>query len=324
MRDGRRGRNPRRATTGSGGDHSERARTKGAPVPLQITLNGFPGPETAGILLADRLGYFADAGLDLTILEPAAPSLSITYAVGGASDIVVSQEPELVLAQDEGQPVVTFGSLLPHPSMSIIWLPDSGIDGIADLKGKTIAYPGIPFQKYFLAAVLAQAGLESADVELKAVGYGLLPALERRRADAIFGGSWNVEGAALESRGLNPVVTKVTDLGVPGFDELVFVTSRGRLAKDPDLLRAFLKAAYRGARAVKEDPAAGSKALVEESLEPASLEEVRAGVRATAPLLSESAEVDHAQAVKLVDWMYEQGMIERRVPVSEQNGGGEN
>lgn len=55
-----------------------------------------------------------------------------------------------------------------------------------------------------------------------------------------------------------------------------------------------------------------------------TLEEVRAGVRATAPLLSESAEVDHAQAVKLVDWMYEQGMIERRVPVSEQNGGGEN
>ena len=35
----------------------------------------------------------------------------------------------------------------------MIWLRGSGIESVADLKGKTIAYPGIPFQKDFLAAI---------------------------------------------------------------------------------------------------------------------------------------------------------------------------
>ena len=40
-----------------------------------------------------------------------------------------------------------------------MWLPDSGIEEISDLKGKTIAYPGVPFQKDFLEYILEGAGL---------------------------------------------------------------------------------------------------------------------------------------------------------------------
>src|SRR6476646_3244065 len=284
---------------------------------LHITLNGRPGPETSGILLADQRGYFADVGLKMTITYPQSPALPITYAASGATDVVVTQEPELVLARDEGFSLVAFGSLVPHPTMAMIWLKGSGIDSVADLKGKTIAYPGVEVQKDFLLSLLETAGLELADVKLQSVGYHLTQALERGRADAIFGGSSSVEGASLEASGLHPVIAPMTETGVPGYDELVFTTRPGLLAADPTLARRMLKAVSRGAAAVQADPAAGRKAVADSQLGSAALQDMGASAAATAPLLSGTCDIDPARVSKLVDWMHAQGMIGSEVPVSQ-------
>jgi len=285
---------------------------------LQVTLESRANPEDASILLGDRLGYFEDAGLNLYVLGPAGPSLALGYADSG-TDIILSPLPQILMAQEEGLQVEAVGSLIPDAGMSMIWLPDSGISGIADLKGKTIGTPGLSSQEGFLEFILGKAGLKLSDVKLSEVAYtdDLVSKLERGNIDAIFGGSWNVEGAALEAAGLDPVVTKATDLGIPPFDELVFVAKPGRYAKEPTLLEGFLEAAYRGAAAVKEDPVAGSEAVVDKSLEFVSPKEGEAGTKATAPLFSEAAPIDRRQAANLVDWMYAQGMIERKIPVSQ-------
>lgn len=285
---------------------------------LQLTMDSRANPEAAGVLLADRLRYFADAGLNMLILGPASPSQALGYAANG-TDIVMSPLPQLVMAQEEGLPLVAVGSVIPEATMSMIWLPESGIEGIADLKGKRIGTPGLSFQEGFLKVILAKAGLTLADVKLDEVAYGdnLVSKLRRGDLDAIFGGSWNVEGAALEADGVKPVIAKATDLGIPEFDELVFVARRGRYAKKPELLSGFLEAAYRGAAAVKEDPVAGAEAVVDKSLEFVPTREGEAGTKATAPLFSESPAIDRRQAAKLIDWMHAQGMIKRKIPVSQ-------
>ncbi len=309
---------------GCGGDEGETA--QGEPPPtserrgdlreMQMSMEGYPSPPDSGILLADRLGYFADASVNFNIIGAIRPEYSIQYAADGSSDVVVTQLPEVVRADAEGEPVVAIGSVLTEPGMAMIWLPGSGIDGIADLKGKTIAIPGAPYQEAFLARVLAGAGLTLADVKLKVVPRNSTHALTSEKADATFGASWNADGAELESRGLDPVVTKVTDLGIPPYEELVLTTRRDSFAKDPELYRRILKAVARGSVAVEEDPEAGSEAVVDRSLEYASPKPTLAGVEATAPLLSKTGEIDRAKLKGLVEWMYDEGMIERRVPVS--------
>jgi len=314
---------------GGGGDGTASGETaQGAPpltkkqkedlTELQLTFESRANPEDAGVLLGDRLGYFADTGLNMYLLGPAAPSLALGYAVE-ETDIVMSPLPQLILAREEGLPLVAIGSVIPETTMSMIWLRGSRINGIADLKGRRIGMPDLSSQKEFLAYILSKAGLTLGDVKLEGVGYAddLVSKLERGGVDAIFGGSWNVEGAALKANGQRPVVIRATQLGVPEFDELVFVSRRGRFAKKPELLRSFLKAAYRGAAAVKEDPVAGSETVVDKSLEFVSPKEGEAGTKATAPLFSESAPIDRRRAAKLVDWMYEQGMIKNRIPVSK-------
>jgi putative hydroxymethylpyrimidine transport system substrate-binding protein len=286
---------------------------------LQITLAGFAGPESVGLLMAQARGYFAEAGIEVSILRPASPAAPVNYVAEEVDDIGISHLPEVVLAKEEGLPVVAFGSLIPRPTAAMIWLKKSKIHGIADLKGKTIGIPGVPFQEDLLREVLARAGLTLQDVTGKIVGYNVVPRLVEGRVDAIFGGTWNVEGLELEARGLHPVILRARELGIPAFEELVFIARTDRLAREPGTIRAFLWAVRRGLEAAVEDPeeAAAFIAGHPESTSEVSKEEREIELAATLPLFSESGYMSPARANDLVEWMHEQGMIRKRPAASE-------
>jgi len=282
--------------------------------PINVTLGGWRGPENLGILTADVNGYFTEVGLNVEILHPGIPAFTPTYVREGIDDFGVSHLPEVVLVREEGSPLTAVGSLISQPTAAMIWLGKSHIKDIADLKGKTVAFPGLPFQKKFLENVLTREGLAPGDVTIKNAGYNLVPALVSGRADAIFGGSWNLEGAGLEARGLKPVITRVQDLGVPSYDEFVVIARSDRVRKDPKLISDFMSAVARGTAAAVEDPEAAVSAVegFVESNPETSRKETKAEVEATLPLLSKSGKVSPNQARRLIDWMYEQKMIQRK------------
>jgi putative hydroxymethylpyrimidine transport system substrate-binding protein len=307
------------AGCGGGADGGTTDASEQALEGVYVELDGRPSPENVGILMAQHRGYFADAGLSVDIYTAGGPAYPIHYALDGAAEFAIANQPQIVLAQEKGLPIVAVGSLLPQPTAAMIWLKKSGIEGIADLKGKTIAIPGVGFQKGFLKVILGRAGLKLADVKLKTVGYDLVPSLEKGKADAIFGGSGNVEGAELETRGLDPVVTRVQDLGVPDYEELVLATSRDYLSSEGWAVRAFMSAVTRGTAAAIEDPEEAVKAIKEDAeLNPEfSRKATEAGLEATLPLLSTSGEMSAETAAGLVDWMHGRGLIQRQLPVSE-------
>jgi putative hydroxymethylpyrimidine transport system substrate-binding protein len=285
---------------------------------LSLTLSGYEDAESAGVVLAEKSDYFTKVRLSVDVGVPAKPRRPIYYVSSETADIGISHAPEVVLAQERGAPIVAVGSVISQPTIAMIWLRKSRIDNIADLKGKTIGYPGLPFQKAFLQSVLARKGLTLDDVELKRVGYKLVPALADGRVDAIFGGSWTHEGIDLELRGLQPVITKAASLGLPAYDELVVITRADRLAKNPQSVSNFMSALARSTVAAVEDPRAAIKAieLGQEQDPEASREVTEAEIKATFPLLSKDAYMDPRRASHLINWMYEEGMIQRRLPVS--------
>lgn len=285
-----------------------------------VTLDGAPGPENVGILMAKRRGYFEEAGLEVTIHQPIGPRRPVLYVADKEVDLGISHEPQVAVAQENGVPIVAVASLLSRPTATMIWLKESKIHSIADLKGKTIAIPGLPFERGLLQSVLAQAGLTLGDVKVEAVEYDLVQALARGRADAIFGGSWNVEGVKLEKRGLKPVVKRVQRLRVPAYEELVLIARRDRLGREPRSIRNFIAAMNRGTAAAVEDPSAAVEAIVEAAKELAGVTEsaplVEAEVEETLPLLSATGRMSAEEAERLVTWMHEQGMLRRRSPAS--------
>jgi len=278
-----------------------------------ITLDGYHGPQNVGVLMAAERGYFADAGIQVTITSPLDPTKPVDYVREEGVDFGVSHQPEVVRAREEGTPVIAVGALVSRPTAAMIWLQGSNIRGIADLKGKTVALSGLAFHEDLLESALEGAGLTLEDVEVLEVGYELVPALASGRADAIFGGYENLEGAALEARGLKPVVTPVRSLGVPAYDELVVIARADRVLEEPQLIRAVLAAVDRGTAEAAKDPE-GAVALIEKSGEtdPDLRRKVlRAQVDATLPLLSRTGRMDPAQAAELTAWMCQQGSIEQ-------------
>ena len=251
---------------------------------FSLTLDFYPNPDHAGIYMAEKLGYFEEAGLEVSIQTPSDPAAPVKQVAAGQSDLAISYEPEVALAREQGLDVVAVAALVNQPLTSLIWLGKSGIKGVGDLKGRTIATAGIPYQDKFLETILARVDLTPDQLKVVNVGFGLLPAVTSGSADAILGGFRNVEGVDLRLRGLAPTVTPVDQLGVPTYDELVLVANRGSLEEDPERLRLFIAALERGTEAAVDNPGAATRAITEANpdLEPKL---TAAEVEATLPFL---------------------------------------
>jgi putative hydroxymethylpyrimidine transport system substrate-binding protein len=306
---------------GCGGGSDQGADT--APQRLKsfsFTLEGYPDAENVGVLMADQEGYFAEAGFEVDVFHPVDSDNVPGYLAEGGDDFGLLPQPEVVMSRARGMPLVAIGSLVQKPTMGLIWPRKSKIHGVADLEGKTIAINGFPFEEGFVEALLAQAGLKPGDVKVKSVSYELVPALVKGRADAILG-SGNIEGIELEARGLKPVVTPLQRLGIPSYEELVMVTRRSRLAGNQPWIRRFMSAVARGTAAAVEDPEAAAEAIIAArkrlELPAAAPKLVKAKVEATLPLLAGSAHMSIGRAAHLMEWMREQELIQRQVPVSE-------
>ncbi|HVQ58225.1 MAG TPA: ABC transporter substrate-binding protein [Solirubrobacterales bacterium] len=295
------------------GEKSEDSST--AAEPFSLTLDFYPNPDHAGIYMAQKLGYFAEAGLDVSIDAPSDPAAPIKQVAASRSDLAISYEPEVMLAHEQGLPVLAVGALVNRPLTSMIWLAKSGIGGIPDLKGKTVATAGIPYQDAFLDTILARANLAPSAVKSVNVGFGLLPALVGGSAQAMLGGYSNVEGVDLRERGKAPVATPVDQLGVPTYNELVLVANRESLQADPEKIRLFIAALERGTEAAIEQPNAAVEAITEANGE-LDAKLTRAEVEATLPLLGERVQgqpygwMDPAEWKTFAGWMRDNGQIE--------------
>jgi putative hydroxymethylpyrimidine transport system substrate-binding protein len=271
------------ASTGCG----EKQDTLTSPRPdrLDLVLDFYVNPDHAGIYTALERGFFRRAGLDVRPRVPSDPSAPIKEVAAGRADLAVSYEPEVLLAREQGLDVIAVAAIVDQPLTSLISLPAAGIAEPADLRGKTIATAGIPYQSDYLSTILSGAGLTSADVEEVNVGFNLLPAILGEQADAILGGFLNVEGVDLEQRGESPRVVPVDQVGVPTYDELVLVAKGSRVSEDPEQIRLFIAALAKGTAAAIADPEAATEVILTaaDGLDPAL---TRAEIDATLPLLA--------------------------------------
>lgn len=144
------------------------------------------------LFLAEELGYFDEAGLDVQISRGGVPQDNIAQAIGGSADIIVSAWDNITTSVSEELPIRVLGGNSyvsdEFDTSGIVVREDSGIDSLADLAGKTLAFDSLGgggSVEVFTA--LADAGVEREDVELTAIPYaGQAAALEQGHVDAVF------------------------------------------------------------------------------------------------------------------------------------------
>lgn len=285
----------------------------GGRAQLDLMLDFYVNPDHAGLLVAERRGYFEQAGLDVNLRVPSDPSAPLKQVAAGRSDLAISYAPEVITARSQGLPVRAIAAIVDEPLTSLIWLPASGIADPVDLSGKTVATAGIPYQADYLNTILDAAGVPAASVSQVNVGLGLLPALLGGRADAILGGFRNVEGVELTQRGDDPTILPVDEVGVPTYDELVLVASEDTIDQRPEELRLFISALAKGTTAAVSDPALATRSVLAagDGLDPSL---TAAEVAATLPLLKGSATAPYGwmnpnEWANFAAWMKAEGLI---------------
>jgi putative hydroxymethylpyrimidine transport system substrate-binding protein len=303
-----------------GGDDDASPGSASDPRPFTLALDWYVNPDHAGIFTAIDKGYFRGAGLEVEPQVPSDPSAPIKLVAAGRADLAISYEPEVLLAAEQGLDVVAVGAVVGSPLTSLISLPRGGIDSPGDLRGKTVATAGIPYQSDYLETILRTAGVSASSVKEVNVGLNLMPALIGGRVDAILGGFRNIEGVELRLRGLDPRIVPVDQLGVPTYDELVLVARKSTVEDRPEAIRAFIGALARGTEYARAHPQEAASAVLSagKGLDPM---QTRAEVGATLPLLAPVGEpyglMDPNAWRAYAEWMAEHELISSAPTTSE-------
>jgi putative hydroxymethylpyrimidine transport system substrate-binding protein len=316
------------ALAGCGEKEEPSAAGSGKGEPFTVMLDYFPNADHAGIYAAQASGEYERAGLDVKIQAPPDASVPLKLLQAGRVDLAISYEPELLLARDQGADLVAVGALVQKPLTSLMSLGDRAITRPEQLAGKRVGTSGLAYQSAYLHTILDKAGVDPGSVDEINVGFKLTQAMLSKQVDATLGAFWNYEGVDLERRGKKPEILRMEDLGVPTYDELIFVARRRDLDEaGASRLRRFLQATARGHELLKRRPEAGVDALLE--ADPGldrGLQE--AAVKATLPVfLPEDDErpfgfQDPAEWAAYERWMREEGLIKRpegeRAPLTNE------
>ena len=230
--------------------------------PLSLMLDYLPNADHVGLYQGLADGAFRRAGLNVQVRVPSDPSEPLKLLAAGKVDAAISYEPEVLLARNRGEPLVSVAAVVQRPLTSIISLRRRHIGTVAQLRGKTVGTAGIPYQSAYLSTILQHAGIPTGSVRQVNVGFNLVPAMVSGKVDATLGGYWNYEAIQLAQAGRRPNVIHMEQAGLPTYDELVVVVRKATIINRTSLVRRFVQALGRSYEAVRSDPQAAVRALV--------------------------------------------------------------
>ncbi len=232
---------------------------------LTVMLDWFPNADHVGIYQALANGDFAQAGLDVHVQVPSDPSLPLKLLAAGKVDVAISYEPEVLLARQQGEQIVSVGAIVQKPLTSIVSLASKHITTPAQLRGKRVGDAGIPYQHAYLTTILQHAGVPVSSVKEINVGDDLVPALLSGKIDAVLGAYWNYEAIQLAQMHKRTNVIRMDQVGVPSYNELVVVVRANTIINHPDVIRRFVQALARGYESARADPSGAVQNLVKAS-----------------------------------------------------------
>ena len=91
------------------GEKKESVSSSGPKQSLTLMLDWFPNADHVGLYQALADGSFERAGLNVHVQVPSDPALPLKLLQAGKTDLAISYEPEVLLARNQGVPLVSVG-----------------------------------------------------------------------------------------------------------------------------------------------------------------------------------------------------------------------
>ncbi len=282
---------------------------------MTLLLDWFVNPDHGPIIIAQENGYFAEQGLDVTIVAPADPADPPKLVAAGKGDLAVSYQPSLHLQVAEGLPLKRVGTLVATPLNCLLVLKDGPIKNIADLKGRKVGFSVAGVEEALLGTILKTNGLSLDDVELVNVNWSLSPALMAKQVDAVIGAYRNFELNQMEIEGIEGKCFYIEEEGIPAYDELIYVANPEQM--DTDKIRRFLAATEKATQYIVNHPTKSWEAFSATSKELQDELNAKAWVDTITRFALRPSALDVGRYARYEAFMLETGLIDKARPVSD-------
>lgn len=214
----------------------------------------------APFFLAQDRGYYAKEGLKVNILEGQGSATVMQLVAQGRDPLGLIDYSTQLYGVEQGLPIVAVARIV-SDMLGVISPADAPIKTPQDLVGKIVAYAPSESSGIALNALLAKTGVDGKKISVVNPATGAKNALFlQKRVDAI-PGNVNVQPAQLEAQGGKVVYFKFSEFGLSMMAQGI-TANKAFLEKNPDVVRAFVKASLQGLEDTRKDPKAAVDALV--------------------------------------------------------------
>lgn len=242
----------------------------------------FEGPSAPYFAALDS-GYFADAGLEVTISEGAGSLDAIPKVATGAFPIGFADINSLMrfLDQNPGAPVTAIMMIYDKPPFAIVGRHSLGVSTPADLEGRILGAPPPDGAWAQFPIFAAETGIDVAAITVEPVGF---PTREPMLAEGVvaavtgfsFSSTLNLKRLGVPEEDIS--VMLMADFGVSLYGNAIIVNT-DFAAANPDAVTGFLGAVAHGWADAIADPETAIASLIERNpAADAALEAERLGM----------------------------------------------
>ncbi len=232
---------------------------------ITLCLDWTPNTNHTGFFVADKLGYYEDEGLTVTIVQPPENGAELMVASGQAQFGITAQDSIAPsYASENPLEVTAVAAILQHNTSGIISRKGEGCNTPKGLEGKTYSTWDSPVEKAMIKHVMEKEGADFDKVNLIPNVITNEPlALKNHDTDAI----WVFYGWG----GIQSQIDKVdcdffffSDIDeVMDYYTPTLIANNSFLSENADTAKAFLKATAKGYEFAVKNPEAAAQILIE-------------------------------------------------------------
>ena len=220
----------------------------GKKTKLTFCLDYTPNTNHTGIYVAQAQGYFADEGLEVEIVQPADDTAEAMIGSGKAQ-VGVSYQDYIAnaLDSDSPMPIEAIAAVIQHNTSGIMSRKADGITRPKAMMGHKYATWDMPVEQATIKHIVEKDGGDFSKLDL--VPYNVDDEVSGLKAD-MFDDVWVYEGWAVQNAVVQDFdynyfsfisIDKVFDYYTP-----VLAANSEYAQKNPEVIKAFLRAAKRG------------------------------------------------------------------------------
>jgi len=196
----------------------------------------------AGYYVAQKKGYYRDAGVDVTILDGRNQRDPFDAVMEGKAQYGVGRS-SLIVDYIKGAPLVLMAATFQSSPMMLLTRKDARINHAQDLKHKRVMLTGDTIKGAEMQAMLRSVGLYASDLKVQKHSYDPM-SLARGETDAMVAYLSN-EPYILQKAGVETHAIHPKEYGFDFYSDILFTTKKETI-QHPQRAEAFYDASMRG------------------------------------------------------------------------------